>query len=161
MNLPSISTNKSFTGLDFGKAQTVFAPVGAVIVSLAVLAFVVWPKFNQALSIRTENEQLVSRISLLSDKVKILESLDKTVLDRQVISSERLLPSDKATFAFVRQIETIASTSGTVLNKVEVAPVLLLKVVRQLRRLVLDRLLTKQLFLQLAMRYKKRLQAYM
>lgn len=122
MNLPTLPVLGTLTKVDFSRVQTVFAPAGAVIVSLVVLIFVVWPKFGQAFSIRAENEQLVDRISLVSDKVQILESLDKNILKQQLVASEGLLPSDKAVFTFIRQVENSASASGVVLSKVDAAP---------------------------------------
>lgn len=122
MNLPTLPVSGVTSKFDFSKVQTVFAPAGAIIVSVIVLIFVVWPKISQVLSIRTENAQFTERIALLSAKVGILESLDKNILDQQLVAADRLIPSDKAVFAFVRQLETSASESGVVLSKVDVAP---------------------------------------
>ena len=37
MNLPSLSFGAKLGAMDFGKVQTVFAPAGAIIISLVVL----------------------------------------------------------------------------------------------------------------------------
>lgn len=122
MNLPTLPALGTLVKFDFSRIQTVFAPAGAVVVSFLVLVLVIWPKFGKALATRTENKQLETRILLLSDKVAVLESLDKNVLDAQLVAAERLLPSDKAVFSFVRQVEAAASASGVVLTKVDAAP---------------------------------------
>ncbi len=122
MNLGGISTVTNFVKIDISRSRAMAAPILAIAVSLIILATVIWPKFTQALQIRAANRELAIRRDTLSAKVQILQSLDKVALDQQLAVAEQLLPSDKAIFAFLRQIEAAAGASGVILSKVDVAP---------------------------------------
>lgn len=122
MNLPSFTLGKSLPKVEFGRTGALLAPAGAILISVIVLVLVVWPKFTQALAIRGENQQLNGRVSVLEAKAGILESLDRDQLQEQLSNSERLLPSDKSVFPYIRQIEGAAAGAGVILNKVDVAP---------------------------------------
>lgn len=122
MNLPSLSIARLLPKIEFGRTQLLLAPAGAILIALIVLVLVIWPKFTQALAIRAENQQLAVRIGVLETKVQVLESLDRNDLVEQLGDAERLLPSDKAVFSYIRQIEAAASAAGVILSKVDVAP---------------------------------------
>lgn len=122
MNLSSFSIARILPKIEFGRTQALLAPAGAIAIAVIVLVLVIWPKFTQALSIRAENQQLASRAAVLETKVQVLESLDSDQLEEQLGDAERLLPSDKAVFSYIRQIEGAASAAGVILQKVDVAP---------------------------------------
>lgn len=122
MNLPSLSINRVLPKIEFGRTQALLAPAGAIFIAIIVLVLVIWPKFTQALAIRAENQQLAARVGVMETKVQILASLDRNKLGEQLADAERLLPSDKDVFSYIRQIEAAASTAGVILGKVDVAP---------------------------------------
>lgn len=123
MNLPSLPVNlKIAKSGDIARLGTFGAPAGAVLVCAIVLILVVWPKMSQALKIRATNAEFSSRIAAFSTKLSILSSLDEKQLESQLGSAEQILPSDKAVFSFVRQIEAASSKNGVILDKVDVAP---------------------------------------
>lgn len=126
MELPGISANlghlKLGRGLDFAKISTMGVPLGAIGISIIILLLVVWPKLSEALRLRASNEQLATQAEALSLKAQTLSSLDEVALHSQLGSSEQILPSDKAVFAFVSQVELAAARNGVLLNKVDVAP---------------------------------------
>lgn len=122
MNLPSLSIARLLPKIEFGRTQALIAPAGAILIAVIVLVLVIWPKFTQALAIRAENQQLAVRIGVLETKVQVLESLDRDNLVEQLGDAERLLPSDKAVFPYIRQIEAAASAAGVILSKVDVVP---------------------------------------
>lgn len=93
-----------------------------IIVCMAVIVFVIWPKFNEVMKLRSENTHLEERAKALQDKVNLLESLDQQKLEDQFIQSEKLIPSDKAVFSMVSQVEKAASNSGIILDKLELVP---------------------------------------
>ncbi len=126
MNLPNVSTNlKATKSFDVTKVFTYGVPAGAIVISLFILVFLVWPKLTEALAIRSSNTELTARISALSAKISILSSMDQSLLSSQLGLSEAILPSDKFVFAFVRQIESLSARNGVILNKVDVVPGLL------------------------------------
>jgi Tfp pilus assembly protein PilO len=98
------------------------SPILAIVVSLLVVVFVVWPKFSQVLRMRVANEELVTRANALSQKAQTLQSLEKDILQTQLVASEQLLPSDKGVFTLVSQIEQAATASAIVLSRVDVTP---------------------------------------
>lgn len=123
MNLPNVSNNlKTTKRFDVSKVFTYGVPAGAIGISLFILVFLVWPKLTEALAIRSSNTELTTRISALSAKIAILNSIDQSALSSQLGLSEAILPSDKFVFAFVRQIESLSSKNGVILNKVDVVP---------------------------------------
>lgn len=93
-----------------------------IIVCVIVIIFVVWPKFNAVMKLRSENKQLETRVLALEDKASLLASFSQDRLEEQFAISEKLLPSDKAVFSMVSQIEKAASASGVILNKVDLVP---------------------------------------
>lgn len=121
-NLPEISLRGTFAKIDFGRWQTIVAPVCAIVVSLAILVLAIRPKFTAALRIRAQNAELEARVTSLGEKAELLESLDKFLLDKQLAVAEAMLPSGEALFSFVRQVESAAATSGVILNKIDVGP---------------------------------------
>lgn len=121
-NLPEISLAGTFAKIDFGRWQTIVAPVLAIVVSFVVLILVIWPKFTAALRIRVQNVELEARVTSLGEKAQFLQSLDKFLLDQQLAVAEAMLPSDEALFSFVRQVESAAVTAGVILNKIDVGP---------------------------------------
>lgn len=126
MNLPALSLPKIIpkisVGVGFSKYVGLAAPIGAIVVSLVVLALIVWPKFTQVLKLRNENAELATRVDNLEAKVSKLSSLDRDVLNSQLVAAEQLVPSDKGVFTVIRQVEGAAASSGVLLNKIEVVP---------------------------------------
>lgn len=122
MNLPTIALPKIALPFASSRVTTLAAPIGAIAVSIVVLVFVVWPKFNQVLKLNGENEQLSTLVKNLEIKAAKLAALDRNELDLQLGASEQLLPSDKAVFSIVSQIEKAAGGSGVVLSKVDASP---------------------------------------
>lgn len=126
MNLPKVSTNlKATKKFDVSKILTYGVPIGAIGISLFILVFLVWPKLNEALNIRSSNVELTTRIAALAAKIDVLATLDQSALSAKLGLSEAILPSDKFVFAFVRQIEALSLKNGVILNKVDVVPGLL------------------------------------
>ncbi len=122
MNLPTFAIPKIEINADLSKPLALSTPIGAIVISLAILIFVVWPKFSQILKIRADNQQLAVRANNLELKASTIASLDKTDLDAKLGIVEQLLPSDKGVFPVVRQIESTASFSGVILNRVDLSP---------------------------------------
>lgn len=122
MNLPNISALKLGTAFDISRFTSMAAPVGAIAVSVLVLLLIVWPKFTSVLELRSSNQELLGRVQSLDAKAGLLSSLNKVDLTSQVGYGEQLLPSDKAVFSIIRQIETSAGASGVILNKIDVSP---------------------------------------
>ncbi len=124
-NLPTITIPampKIGTGEETSKILKLAAPVAALLISVVVLIFVVWPTIGRVINISVSNKQLSERVGGLQSKADSLQTLDKSQLDQQLTASEQLLPSDKGVFSIVQQIERQASSSGVILNKVDVAP---------------------------------------
>ncbi|MBI3341858.1 hypothetical protein HY024_01935 [Candidatus Curtissbacteria bacterium] len=122
MNIPAISIPKISLGADSSKYVKLAAPAGAIAVSALVLLFVVWPTFNNLIKLNISNRQLSTRAASLESKAQDLSTLDRDRLDQQLSASEQLLPSDKGVFTIVQEIEKSASSSGVILNKIDVAP---------------------------------------
>lgn len=122
--IPSIAMPKFGAGVsaDASRIMKLAAPVGAISVSVVIFLFIVWPKFNEVLRLRSSNSQLEARSVSLAEKSTVLASLDRDQLDVQLGSAEALLPSDKGVFLLVAQIERAASLAGVILNKVDVTP---------------------------------------
>lgn len=93
-----------------------------IIVCIVVVVFVIWPKFNEVTKLRSENVHLEERAKALEDKAKLLGGFSKQKLEDQFIISEKLIPSDKAVFSMVSQVEKAASNSGVILNKIDLVP---------------------------------------
>lgn len=122
MNLPAITTDMKTAKVDTSKISLYGVPIVAILVALVVAFFVVWPKFSDALSLRASNQDLALRVGALERKVNVLSSLDRFELESQLALSEQILPSDKGTFGFVRQIESAAASSGIFLDQVDLVP---------------------------------------
>lgn len=122
INLPVISIPKINIGADSSKFLKLGAPAAAIAVSVLVLLFVIWPTFNSMIKLNISNKQLATRASSLEAKSQDLATLDRNKLDRELTASEQLLPSDKGVFLIVQQIERAASSSGVILNRIDVAP---------------------------------------
>lgn len=125
MTLPRIPIHLSFklgNGLGLAGIITFVAPISAIVVSAIVLAVVVWPRVSQVMRMRTENKEFESRAQLMAQKIKLLETLSQTTLNKQLGDAELIIPSDKAIFTFVRQIEDVAEKSGIVLAKIDTQP---------------------------------------
>lgn len=120
MNLPSLSISRGFDTSFITRNLTFAFPIVGAIVSIIVLVMVVWPKFQEAREIQLANRDLVLKSTQLEEKVSKLVGLDKGELEKQLASAEQLLPSDKGTFNVVRQIEGASSSSGILLNRLEV-----------------------------------------
>lgn len=122
MHLPTISILRSENSAQLTKFSNLAVPVGALVVSLLILIFVVWPKFSEVLRLRNANKDLTTRAFNLGQKTDKLSSLDNLLLEQQLVSAEQLLPSDKGVFTLVAQIEKTAGASGVLLSRVELTP---------------------------------------
>lgn len=120
MNLPSLSISRGFDTSFITRNLTLAFPIVGAIVSMIVLVMVVWPKFQEAREIQLANRDLVLKSTQLEEKVSKLAGLDKGELEKQLVSAEQLLPSDRGTFNVVGQIEGASSSSGILLNRLEV-----------------------------------------
>lgn len=124
MALPTLSTLKTGSSADLSRI-TVFAPsVGALLISVAVVIFIVWPKFSEVLRLKTANQELATRAELISKKAQQLEELSvkKDELQTQLAAANQLLPSDKSVFTLIAQIEGAGKASGVLLSRIDVAP---------------------------------------
>lgn len=122
--MPTLSTLKTGNSTDLSKF-TVFAPsVGALVISVVVVIFIVWPKFSEVLRLKTANKELATRSELISQKAQKLEELSakKDELQTQLASANQLLPSDKSVFTLIAQIEEAGKASGVLLSRIDVAP---------------------------------------
>jgi Tfp pilus assembly protein PilO len=127
MNLPSLTLGAG-TKAEHSVAQVskllVFAPsILAIITSVLIGFFVVWPKFNETIKLKESNKTLEQDAVKLSDKAVALSRLDKSKLKSQLSSAELLLPSDKNIFPFIMQIEDIRNKSGVVFTSLSVGAV--------------------------------------
>lgn len=126
INLPHMDSPGSLKPerASFGNFKIVkLAPsVLGIIVCIVVIVLVIWPKFNEVVKLRSENKQLDERVVALEDKAKLLASFSQDRLEEQFTISEKLLPSDKAVFSMVSQIEKAASASGVILHKLDLVP---------------------------------------
>lgn len=122
MNFPAIALPKFSIGADAPKYIKLAAPAGAIAVSIIVLVLVVWPTFNNMVKLNISNKQLAARAASLESKASDLATLDRDRLDQQLSASEQLLPSDKGVFTIVQELERSASSSGVILDQIDVAP---------------------------------------
>src|SRR3989339_450635 len=122
MNLSSITLPKIANEEEISKWMGLAAPGGAILISVIIIVFIIWPKFTQILQLRSENEQLTKRVESLDSKVETLASLDSRGLDIKLGIAEQLLPSDKGVFTLITQIENTSRASGVLLNKIDLAP---------------------------------------
>lgn len=108
--------------LDIPKISGIVSPIVAIIVSLVIVVFVVWPKFSDVLRLRTSNKELETKAVVLEGKAQKLQSYDKSELEEQLVAADQLLPSDKGAFTLVSQIERAAVASGVLLSSVSLVP---------------------------------------
>lgn len=125
INLPSFSTagvskmEKSASGV---KVVKLAPSILGIVVCLIIIAMVVWPKFNEVVRLRAENEKLKERASMMSVKSQILSGLSYDELEDQLIKAERILPSDKAVFSMISRVEKAARDAGVILDKIDLVP---------------------------------------
>lgn len=124
MHLPAIAMPKIPGMPDISRFTGLAAPVVAIAVSILVTVFVTWPKFSEVLTLRTSNQDLAVRLSSLSEKAAILQSLssDQEELELHLARAEQLLPSDKNVFSVIQFVEDVSGSSGVLLNRLEVSP---------------------------------------
>lgn len=125
MELPLLGVNLNnlkIGRLDISKFATLGAPIAAISVSFVILVFIVWPRFSEAIKLRSSNAQFSSQAEALASKAQLLSSLDKVKLDSHLGLAEQILPSDKSVFPFVREVEVAAARNGVFLSRVDVAP---------------------------------------
>lgn len=122
MKIPSLPKIKISNGQGFGRYLRLAGPALAILMSLAVLVFVVWPRFNDVLKLRKVNEELAERVEKLETKAQKLAEFDKDELESQLGYTNAMIPSGKEVFLLVAQVELSATSSGVVLSKVEVSP---------------------------------------
>lgn len=120
MNLPTISLPKLGNPVFAAKVTGFAAPIAATIVSVIVIAFIVWPKFSDVMRLRTENKELEIRATSLEAKAGKLATYDKEVLDKQLVAAEQLMPSEKGIFSIASRVERAAAASGVLLAGIEV-----------------------------------------
>ena len=121
MNLSALTLPK-IAGVETSRGLSLIAPIGGIVVSLIVLAFIVFPKYGEIKELKSANSELETRATSLESKVDVLSSLDASALEKQLAASGALLPSDKDVFILIRQIENAAASTGIVLSKVDVVP---------------------------------------
>lgn len=121
-HMPSVSLPKGEAATGNLKLLTLAPSILSIVVCLVVIGLVVWPKFNEVMKLRSENEQLKQRATALEEKASLLSGFSQQQLERQLVTAEKLLPSDKAVFSMVSQIEKAASSSGIILNKIDLVP---------------------------------------
>ena len=95
MVLPAISMLKIEKGTEISKLITLVVPIVSVLISILVVALVVWPKFNEVLRLRSANKDLEILAGKLEEKADKLSSLDGDKLVIQLGAAEQILPSDK------------------------------------------------------------------
>ena len=124
MDLSAVTkaTVKAENSLEIAKYSSLAVSAVSILVSVAILWMVVWPRFSQALQIKKSNAEFVQKADSLKQKAGILAGLDQAELEKQVVAAEQLLPSDKNVFLLISQIEKAAAGSGVLLNRVETAP---------------------------------------
>lgn len=124
MDLSAVSkaTIKAESTLALGKYTPLVVPVVSILISVAILLLIVWPKASETLQIKNSNSDLSNKANSLAQKAALLANLDQEELEKQVVAAEQLMPSDKDVFVLVSQIESAAGSSGVLLNRVESAP---------------------------------------
>lgn len=124
MNLPTFSVAKrTEKSIDFSKVFIFGPSVIAIVASFFIAILVVWPKFNQALTLKEGNKTLAETASNLEQKADALSKLDKVKLKSQLSAAEQLLPSEKNIFTFIRQVENVRNSSGVVITNLSVGTV--------------------------------------
>lgn len=116
------SLKLSTKSAEVGKAIGFAIPVLAILISVGVAFFVVWPKFNEVLKLKDTNKQNAELSKKLEDKASKLSALDASKLTQQITNAEQLLPSEKSIFTMLRQIENTAGSSGVLISSLSVVP---------------------------------------
>ena len=93
-----------------------------IAVCLIIIVMIVWPKFNEVVRLRAENEKLKERAGMMLEKSQILSGLSSDELEDQLIKAERILPSDKAVFSMISRVEKAARDAGVILDKIDLVP---------------------------------------
>lgn len=126
MNLPHMSQSGSLkseaSSLGALKVIKLIPSLLGIVVCILVIIFVIWPKFNEVMKLRSENIELDKRVGALQEKTKLLSGFSQSKLEGNFINAEKLMPSDKAVFSMVSQVEKAASASGVILNKLDLVP---------------------------------------
>ncbi|MCR4324119.1 MAG: type 4a pilus biogenesis protein PilO [Candidatus Curtissbacteria bacterium] len=123
MNMPAVGNVKALKVLEDSHIASFLAPIGAILTCFLVLFFLVRPKVIETVSIRSMNDELVAKSQALVVKAELLSTLDTAVLDDQVRRAELVLPSDKAIFSLIRQIELAAGANGILLDGIDLVAV--------------------------------------
>ena len=127
MNLPSLTVGagvKTEHSLASVSKFLIFAPsILAIVVSILIGFFVVWPKFNEMIKLKESNKALEATKVKLTEKALALSQLDQSKLEEQQTSANYLLPSQKNIFEFIGQIENIRNQSGVVITSLSVGSV--------------------------------------
>lgn len=120
MNLPAISIPGGSKTMEITKYAGFAIPASAILLSVLIGFFVVYPKFNEVMQLKESNKQLAANVTKLEDKAAKLASLNKDQLTTRLTYAEQILPSDKGTFLMLRQLENTAGQSGVLLNHLDV-----------------------------------------
>lgn len=122
MNLPVVAIPKNGLNLGIVKYLPFAMPTLSIAVAVLVSYFVIWPKFGEVLSMRTNNKQMDVQAAQLEEKAQTLTALtqDKVTLEKQLAQAEQLLPSTNGVFLVLREIEQAAASSGILLEKTDV-----------------------------------------
>src|SRR3989344_5463312 len=122
MNLPAIAMPKIANMPDLSRFGGMATPSAAIVVSILISVFVTWPKFSEVMKLRAANQELSARLSSLNEKAGTLENLStkREQLEFLLARSELLLPSEKNVFSLISQVEGVSSSSGILLNRLEV-----------------------------------------
>ncbi|OGE12661.1 hypothetical protein A3G14_00285 [Candidatus Curtissbacteria bacterium RIFCSPLOWO2_12_FULL_38_9] len=119
MDLSKVKFSKVSEGQDVAKILEIGIPIGGIIISILIAVLIIWPKINEILELKADNEQLAGRATILEQKAEILANLNQSELEDQLAAAELLLPSDNNVFGLLRQIEDSASATGVLLTKIE------------------------------------------
>lgn len=127
MDVPSFGVaavgKKTERSIDFSKILFFGPSVVAIVVSVLIGVFVVWPKFGEVQELKTTNVNFEETADKLEKKVEALKRLDKNLLTKQLVAAEELLPSEKAIFKFIRLIENVRGNTGVVFTTLSVGTV--------------------------------------
>jgi len=124
MNLPTLATGaKVEKSLDIAKMVLFAPPALAILASVLIAFFVVWPRFNDVLGLQKSNKILRESALVLEQKATALESVDRSRLKTQLLAADQLIPSDKNIFNFIGQVEETRNSSGVAITNLSVGSV--------------------------------------
>jgi Tfp pilus assembly protein PilO len=123
MNLPTLATGAKVEKFDITKVILFAPPALAILASVLIAFFVVWPRFNDVLSLQKSNKTLRDNALALEQKATALESLDRSRLKSQLLAANQLVPSDKNIFNFIGQVEETRNSSGVAITNLSVGTV--------------------------------------